>query len=245
MGVKERNYWTSRAKNYQGLEWANDRGFISEFIKVVDPRPRDFILDVGTGRGIIAEALKPKVKKVIGLDVSNEMMRLASPGRPVLLAEGDIRDLPFQENTFDKVTARHVFHHVTGGLHDGVNECYRVLKKGGKLIVAEGVPPSVAAKEEYEAIFRLKEDRLVFMEMDLALLLIEGGFGLLESKVYWLRGMSVRNWLDNSGLDELKKEKLYKMHKNGSEEFTKAYNLKDTGDDILIDMKMVIVVGVK
>ena len=46
----------------------------------------------------------------------------------------DILDPIFKNDVFDKVTARQVFHHILEGTHEAMDECYRVLKKGGKMI---------------------------------------------------------------------------------------------------------------
>jgi ubiquinone/menaquinone biosynthesis C-methylase UbiE len=64
-------------------------------------------LDLGTGTGLLARALSPALGRVIGLDVSPDMLRVAQravPGNVRLLA-GDLHHLPFRRGAVQLIVS--------------------------------------------------------------------------------------------------------------------------------------------
>ena len=113
------------------------------------------------------------------------------------------------------------------------------------MVFSEGVPPSPEVKPDYIEIFKLKEKRLTFMEEDLIALMERAGFENVKLEIIWLRRMSVRNWLTNSGLPQTIQDEIYALHVNAKDYFKEAYNMVDAGGDCYIDMKMAILKGEK
>ena len=249
MKSNEQNYysvfWKKRSERYNTLEWANHRSYLDAFAQAGDFKKTDIVLDVGTGTGIVAHAISPLVKQVIGLDKSQDMLEHSNWYENMYFIRRDILNPIFKDEVFDKVTTRQVFHHILEGTQEAMDECYRVLKKGGKMIFSEGVPPSEEVKEDYIEIFKLKEERLTFMEEDLTTLMEKAGFKNIQISISWLRQMSIKNWLVNSGLPQPTQDKIFKLHVNAADYFKEVYNLMENGGDCFIDMKMVILVGEK
>lgn len=107
------------------------------------------LLDVATGTGdlAIAAALRYPNLKVDGVDIAISMLEVAQAkvdkrkltGR-VTLQSGDAENISFSDNTFDCVTAAfgvRNFENVQAGL----NEMFRVLKPGGKIVILEFSKP--------------------------------------------------------------------------------------------------------
>jgi len=249
MRSNEQNYyyefWRKRSERYNGLEWANHQSYLDAFVRAGDFKKTDIVLDVGTGTGIVAHASSPLVKEVIGLDKSQDMLEHSNWYGNMYFIRRDILDPIFKDEVFDKVTARQVFHHILDGTQEAIDECYRVLNNGGKMIFSEGIPPSEEVKEDYIEIFKLKEERLTFMEGDLIALMEKAGFKNIQLNILWLRQMSVRNWLMNSGLPQSTQDEIFKLHANAGDYFKDAYNMVESEGDCLIDMKMAILVGGK
>jgi ubiquinone/menaquinone biosynthesis C-methylase UbiE len=239
------NFWKIRAQRYNELEWANHSLYLDTFIKAGQFKKTDIVLDVGTGTGIIAHALSPLVNQVIGLDKSQDMLEHSNWYGNMYFIKRNILKPIFIDDTFDKVTARQVFHHILRGTQKAMNECYRLLKKGGLIVFSEGVPPTSDVKQDYIEIFKLKEKRLTFMEEDLVGLLDKAGFENIQTETVWLRQMSVKNWLTNSGLPQDVQDRIFDLHANAGDYFKNAYNMEEIEDDCLIDMKMVILTGEK
>ena len=243
--MKEEQFWKIRSKKYNNLKWANDQAYISAFISCGNFNSSDIVLDVGTGTGIIAHALAPLVKEVIGLDRSQDMLEHSNWKDNKYFIKRDIREPLFYDEVFDKITARQVFHHILENTQKAMDECYRVLKKGGIIVLSEGIPPSPEVKKTYIEIFKLKEKRLTFLEDDLVKLMKRAGFKNIKSIMHVMKNFSIKNWLENSGLPNKKQDKIFEMHVTGSEIFKKAYNMKIVNGDCFIDVKSIILVGEK
>jgi len=238
-------FWKIRSQHYNELEWANHRLYLDEFISAGKFRKSDVVLDVGTGTGIVAHGLSPLVGEVIGLDKSQDMLEHSNWHGNMYFIKRNIFDPIFDDGVFDKITCRQVFHHILRNRQKAMDICYRMLKRGGMMVFSEGVPPTKRVKKDYIEIFRLKEKRATFYEEDLVNLMKTSGFKNVKVKVVYLRKMSVRNWLANSGLPGTVQEKIYLIHKNAGDYFKKDYNMVEEDNDCLIDMKMAILTGIK
>lgn len=234
-------YWKTRAKTYDDTEWAADEPYLEKFVQLCNLWPSDMVLDVGTGTGIVSQAIRPYVRRVYGIDNSIDMLRSGSNAA----VHGDARKMGFKDGVFDKVTARMVFHHIVDGLEDAVSECYRVLKRGGLLIVSEAVPPDASLKDWWIEMFKLKEERVVFLPEDILEFMRDAGFVALRYYTYVLPQMSVKEWLASSAVPEPNMGKILDMHRNLDESASKLYNATKTEEDVLIDPNYVIVIGDK
>lgn len=243
--MNQEEFWKIRSQKYNNLKWVNEPSYLKAFITSTSFNKTDLVLDVGTGTGVVAHALAPLVREVIGLDISQDMLEHSNWKDNKYFIKRDISDKLFYDNVFDKITARMVFHHIIEKTQTAMDECYRVVKKGGKIILSEGVPPTPDVKEDYMQIFRLKEKRLTFLEDDLIGLMKRSGFKNVMATVYIMKNFSVKNWLENGCLPKEKQDKIFEMHVTGSDIFKKAYNMKIVNGDCLIDVKNLILVGEK
>lgn len=86
------------------------------------------ILETGCGNGKTLAALGTHA---VGLDISPEAVRLASPLAAVC---GDIRCMPFPDDTFDIIFCRHVLGHLMEpDRKKAAAELFRTLKPTGKI----------------------------------------------------------------------------------------------------------------
>lgn len=115
-----------------------------------EPRPLK-VLDVACGTGDFTIEIAQKVapgSEVVGVDISDGMIavgveKLAKLGLDVNLEVADCESLPYDDNTFDRISVGfgvRNFEH----LELGLSEMYRVLASGGKLIILELSVPSNA-----------------------------------------------------------------------------------------------------
>jgi len=119
---------------------------------LLDPRKNDSILEFGHGDGRnIAGLVEAGVgAKVWGVDMDpaeNDVAeeKLRKLGSDAVLALYDGKRIPFKNNSFDKVYSCLVFHHLESDVKEHIaNELYRVLKPGGKIIIADWGRPANA-----------------------------------------------------------------------------------------------------
>lgn len=97
------------------------------------------ILVVGVGTGDILSALDLQHKLVIGMDINKT--RLVDAAKCCKPAASDGSNMPFRDKSFDLVICNMVLHHIIGQgsseLKKTIAECYRVLKKMGRLFIFE------------------------------------------------------------------------------------------------------------
>ncbi len=113
-------------------------------------KPGDSVLDVGCGTGEVALLAKKRTQagKVYGIDPAPEMIAVARSKAvrkklDVDFRVGVIESLPFPDASVDVVTSSLMMHHLPEELKGrGLAEVYRVLKPGGRLLIADFMQPS-------------------------------------------------------------------------------------------------------
>ena len=241
-----KKFWHIRSANYDKLYWVKNKNYLDAIIKIADFTKSDFVLDVGTGTGVVAKSIKPLVKHTIGIDVSNSMLEKGH-WEGVSVIRWDIRGSLFVDNLFDKIVARMVFHHILNDLNRAVSKCHSMLKNGGKIIVAEGVPPSNNKEivDWYSCMFKLKEKRRTLTQANLVSYLKKSGFRNIQTIVYMMDNFSIKNWLRNSGLSKQKQHEIMQLHVKASKKIKDIYQMKITENDCLVRTKNLIVIGEK
>ena len=110
-------------------------------LKHLDIKSDDVILDVGCGGGININRMSEKAKKVYGVDYSIESVKLSREvnrqeiyGGKVEVVKGDVQSLPFEDESFDIVTAFETVY-----FWPNIEKCFRevkrVLKPGGIFLI--------------------------------------------------------------------------------------------------------------
>jgi demethylmenaquinone methyltransferase/2-methoxy-6-polyprenyl-1,4-benzoquinol methylase len=108
-----------------------------------------FILDIATGTGDLAiEAVSLMPEKIIGIDISTEMLEIGRKkilkkklNDKIQLLEGDSEKLIFDDNKFDAITVAFGVRNFQN-LEKGLLEINRVLKPGGTVVILEFSQPT-------------------------------------------------------------------------------------------------------
>lgn len=236
--------WAERARDYNALPAQKDTGLIEAMIRLGEIDKSHLVLDVGTGTGIMADALAPLVDRVIAIDTSREMAAQYKWGGNKFFISHNAENALFADNAFDRIFARKVFHCLANPTK-AFRECYRILKKGGRLVLSVPVPQSVTVQKEFDAIFKEKDSRLTLTAPKYAEMMDAVGFKEMRYEPYFLRGMSVSDWMFHSGLPTDKQDKIFAMHVWASDEFKERYNMRIIRGDCLVDVKFAVLVGIK
>ena len=116
--------------------------------------PGDIVLDIGCGAGvdsIFAAVMAGQSGKVTGIDLVPEMLERAKENARlnalnINFLEGSAENLLFSDNTFDVVISNGVFNLVVDKVK-ALSEVYRVLKPGGRFMLADQILAGELPKE--------------------------------------------------------------------------------------------------
>ncbi len=138
-----RRIFGARAGFYRDSPAHSDPAVLRRLVQLAAPQPNWLALDLATGTGHTAHALAPHVRRVVGLDLTPEM--LAHVGLPpqapaILLCQGDAHRLPFPDGRFDLVVCRRAAHHFAD-LPSALEEIRRLLPPGGRLVIDDRSVP--------------------------------------------------------------------------------------------------------
>lgn len=148
-------------------------------------RSGEKVLDVGCGTGTLAIEVQERVGaagRVFGVDpgaqqVARARSKAARRNLPIEFGLGVIERLGFADQTFDVVLASLMMHHLPDELkRQGLSEIGRVLKPGGRLVIADFKRP----EERQGQLARLHAGGSGIQ--DLVALLKDAGFSQLETE---------------------------------------------------------------
>lgn len=154
----------------------------------LDVSENDIILDIGCGGGVnVKRFLEMTANKVFGLDYSTlsversvELNQKAIDEGRCEIVEGSVSDLPFEDDTFDIVTAFETVYFWPDFVND-LAEVLRVLKDGGVMMIANEALPKKndARQKELERLL----DSKIYSKNELEDSLLEAGFEKVSSHI--------------------------------------------------------------
>ena len=191
----ERKFWGKVAKQYDNWisEAFSDQYIVNKSKLSSIISPEDTILEIGCGSGNMAYHLAPKCKKIIGTDLSPEMISVAKnrefKNDNISFQVEDSYNLSFSENTFNKVICVNALQ-VMKEPQKAVLEGRRVLKEGGEftsityLFGESGLVEYFKltkwvlkyGKPKYWNNFKQKQLRKIFLDE---------GFEIIEDEMIW------------------------------------------------------------
>jgi SAM-dependent methyltransferase len=132
-------------------------------LEAAELRGHERVLDLGTGAGHTAVAFAPRVVEVVALDLTAPMLEQA---RALAAAHdlvnlrfelGDAMALPYEAGCFDLVTCRVCAHHFADP-RAALREAARVMRPGGRLLLADSVSPEDPAQDTFLNCVELLRD---------------------------------------------------------------------------------------
>jgi len=187
----------------------------ARLVDLAAPVKNQHVLDVGTGTGLVAHLVAPKVSPgaVLGIDLSDKMLAIARSNKHknVQFVGMAAEHLVFRPETFDLVTMGEALTYFADPAA-ALAEAHRVLKAGGRLAVScqrrslntraqelffQGLTP--LARRHYLSLPRYSSERSRFGEPDVLPKILAGaGFEVnrLTDMVTGGRAKDAREWTD-------------------------------------------------
>lgn len=121
-------------KAYGDRDWEFYRGIITDCILYGEPGP---ILDLGAGLGFFVEGCNRYGIRCIGLEGSEYAVEEAKNRFPMEIIQHDLdQEFPFKDNYFSVVVCNQTIEHIANETaRNMIKESYRVLRRGGLLII--------------------------------------------------------------------------------------------------------------
>jgi ubiquinone/menaquinone biosynthesis C-methylase UbiE len=151
-------------------------------------QPGEQVLDVGCGTGTLTIEVQSRIGRagrVAGIDPGTQQIarahaKAARHNVPIEFQIGVIEQLPFPDQSFDVALSTLMMHHLPASLkRQGLAEIARVLKPGGRLVIAD-------FKRKQERRGRAARFHAGGSSMQaLAALVSEAGFEDLETEEMW------------------------------------------------------------
>jgi SAM-dependent methyltransferase len=113
--------------------------------KALNLTGNESLLDIGTGPGDFPGRLRRSGHRgrLLGIDASPGMIAKAKSANPdVEFLQADAQSLPFPDDSFDIVTARHMLYHVPH-IPRALREAHRVLRSGGRFLAVTNIQGSM------------------------------------------------------------------------------------------------------
>ncbi|HET7419967.1 MAG TPA: methyltransferase domain-containing protein [Candidatus Dormibacteraeota bacterium] len=204
-GPDVRDSFRNVASRYARSAYHASEAQLQEVVDLTRPRPGDLVLDVATGTGNTAFALAPRVRRVIGLDLTREMLdeaRRVAAERQIHNVDwviGDAARLPFAEETFDVYVVRAAPHHFPDV--DGfLAEAYRVLKHDRDAAFIDCAPPAPARDVLHEVEVRRDPSHIRSLTVEeWASRLLEAGFEVESARAREM-DWNYEEWMDNQNV---------------------------------------------
>jgi ubiquinone/menaquinone biosynthesis C-methylase UbiE len=145
--ISSKDQFNANAYKYAASDVHRAGPSLPLLLALAKPDEDDQSLDVATGTGHTALAVARFVAKTIGIDIAPKMLeqarRLAAEQgiSNCSFMEGSAESIPLADGQFTLVTARHAPHH----FHNAalfLSEVRRVLKPGGRFVMADQISPS-------------------------------------------------------------------------------------------------------
>ena len=211
-----RSRFANVATNYSSSKFHTASERMQEVLDLAQPKPGDLALDVATGTGNTAFALAPYVRRVIGLDLTREMLdeaRRVAAAKAIVNVDwvlGDAAALPFEDEKFDLYAVRAAPHHFPD-IDLFLREAFRVLRPGRDAVFIDCAAPAAARDFLHQVEMRRDPSHVRSLTVDEWVEQVEGaGFEIEVAKEREL-DWDYDEWMQNQAVEPALAEELARV----------------------------------
>ncbi|AKM83711.1 hypothetical protein A2422_02435 [Candidatus Woesebacteria bacterium RIFOXYC1_FULL_31_51] len=160
------------------------------FRKICKPVAKDKVLEIGSGDGVFTKRLKGIKSQIVATDITPAVIERS---KKIIKFEGltykieNCEKMSFKNKSFDIVCGISILHHVN--TKKTLQECYRVLKDGGRLFFTEPnlLNPIINITTNIKPLRKVMEyspGEKALLKKDVEKILHDTGFSLVSVKNY-------------------------------------------------------------
>jgi 2-polyprenyl-3-methyl-5-hydroxy-6-metoxy-1,4-benzoquinol methylase len=154
----------AQAPRFEVAPVQSDPAALARLVRAADLPEGSLVLDAGCGPGLVSAAFLPAGFRVVGVDLSREMIerahkRCAAYGQNARFRQGSVYDRELDQfGPFDVALSRYVLHHVEDPARF-VNRQIELLRPGGVLVVNDHITDPDPAVAAHHAALEVARDR--------------------------------------------------------------------------------------
>jgi ubiquinone/menaquinone biosynthesis C-methylase UbiE len=189
---KIKRIFGERAEFYTTSSSHADPVILEKMVRLASPTSQWKVLDIATGTGHTAFAFAPFVSKVIGMDLTPEMLNKANKLKnqnqftKVDFQTGNVHSMKFDNESFDLLTCRRAFHHFQNK-DIALQEMNRVLKPQGILIIDDrSIPEDKEIDQIMNSLDTLHDSSHIreYNSKEWMIMLKANGFEIVSTEMY-------------------------------------------------------------
>ncbi|GEM_PF-6913479 len=220
--------------------WTDVEHLTHESVKdiTLDPN-KTVMLDVASGTGRVAVYFKDKVKVVIGLDISKEMLSVAQQNNNFHVGMiSPAEKTPFLDNSFDLLCCRSALHYMD--VPKAIAEWIRISKNEAWIIVSDVSFEDEAVNSWYDTFLKIVLPETTLISHHIIMDCFKK-FGQLkvEYKLHMIRGdlndLAVRKHISDEKILQIKK-----MFREAPEKVKQVMNTEERDNNIFFDYGLTI-----
>jgi ubiquinone/menaquinone biosynthesis C-methylase UbiE len=197
-----RDEFTRQAETFSASAAITDAALTQRFVAALGEAAKGTVLDVACGPGILSAAIAKSARAVVAFDLTPGMLKKAEQRcseagiANVSFREGNAAEPPFADGAFDAVVTRLSVHHFDRPARV-ISEIFRVLRPGGRFVVADVISSEMPAESELQnAIEILRDPSHVRMlpGSELTALVKDAGFEIEQLRT-WDKPREFGEWM--------------------------------------------------
>lgn len=230
------DHFTARTERYDNSsKWCTDTTLLGTLYTQLAPSPDAIVLDVACGTGLVSKQFKGKVKKLVGVDLTESMFNIGKSYTDSMI-HTSAECLPFRNNSFDCAIERQGIQFMDAAA--AVKEMARVTRPNGRICLVQLCAYGEEDRDEYFEILRLRNParKNFFLRTDLTKLLRDAGCVDI-AVVDYVTDESVDRWSDNGAIHDERRKGIREVYRNASAGFQRYHAVQTAeGGDIVDKM---------
>ncbi len=197
---------------------------LSEVVRRSGVTKKDRVLDIATGSGFLALEFAKSADRVIGADLTRNMLLHAREKQKnsglenTVFLLSDVESLPFTDESFDIVSCRFAFHHFPDPVK-ALREMKRVCKTHGRIVLIDGV----SSEDREKSLFHNRIEKLrdpshvrIYMLSEMEHMLNNIGVTITDI-THWEISQDFGDWMKRAGAGGKETEAIKRLMKESVE----------------------------